>query len=76
MTKKLFIAKTRNETIHFDVDGRIYEFNKLTNSYIETDKFVYLDYFDTKLQLLAPEYFLVGWREPIELDATYEIYDA
>ncbi len=75
MKQQLFKAKAKNKVIHFDIDGRLYEFNAQTNSYLATERFVYLDYFDIALFMLTPEHLTVGWREPIENDVTYEICD-
>lgn len=75
MKVKLLTAKTKDEIIRFDLDGRIYYFDPQINSYMPTERFVHLDYYGVALQMLAPEHLNVGWREPIENDVTYEIYD-
>lgn len=75
MKTQLLVAKVNNEIIRFDADGRIYRYEAQIDSYLPTTQFTYLDYFDIPMFMLPPEYLNAGWREPIEHDVTYEVFD-
>ncbi len=69
---KLFVAHCDKKTIHFDNDGRLYELNLNTNTYLPTGKYVFDEYYAKPLFLKETAYYNTGLYNVAD-DITYEI---
>lgn len=69
---KLLTAICEKGVVHFDNDGRIYDFNPILHSFVGTNKFIHLDYYGVALYMRPPERVVVGGYDPILDEITFE----